>query len=239
MKLAFLSDIHGNAHALDAVLEDITENQVDKIFVLGDLAYRGPEPNRVLQLIQQLDATVIKGNADEWVVRGVNQGEVPDQALEMMNKERDWTVAQLNQADIEYLSNLPTELKFEEQGVAFHAFHATPTSLFDVVLPHTEDTEIEAQLMTAHQADVYLYGHIHKAYTRFINGKTIMNLGSVGLPFDGVTKASYATVDLDGGSIRPTIHKVSYDYEKTINKYHEVNYPNTTLMENIVRNASL
>ena len=57
-----------------------------------------------------MNCDVIKGNADEWVVRGVREGEVPDPALEMMNKERDWTVSELVEKDIEYLSDLPTEL---------------------------------------------------------------------------------------------------------------------------------
>ena len=111
MKLAFISDIHGNATALDAVLQDIKNKNVDKVYVLGDICYRGPEPQRSLDLVQSLHTDVIKGNADEWVVRGVQQGEVPDPALEMMNKERDWIVSHLESDSIEYLKNLPTELK--------------------------------------------------------------------------------------------------------------------------------
>ena len=82
---------------LDAVLQDMKEKQVEKVFVLGDLCYRGTEPKRSLELVKSLNCDVIKGNADEWVVRGVREGEVPDQALEMMNKERDWTVSKLDE----------------------------------------------------------------------------------------------------------------------------------------------
>ena len=76
MKIAFISDIHGNAVALDAVLNDIEKKKVDKIYVLGDISYRGPEPKRALELVRSLNTDVIKGNADEWVVRGVREGEV-------------------------------------------------------------------------------------------------------------------------------------------------------------------
>ena len=236
MKIAFISDIHGNANALEAVIDDIHQKKVDKIIVLGDLAYRGPEPKRAIDLIQGLNATVIKGNADEWIVRGVNKGEVPDAALDTMNKERDWTVSQLTQTDLDYLANLPTEIRFEEKGILFHAFHATPTSLFDVVLPNTKNEEIESKLM-GKEADVYLYGHIHKPYIRTINGKTVINLGSVGLPFDGVTKASYAIVELHNNGIGASIERVRYDLVETIDKYKEVNYPNVTLMKEIIQNA--
>lgn len=236
MRIAFISDIHGNALALEAVLADLTNKKIDKIVVLGDLAYRGPEPKRSIALIRALNTTVIKGNADEWIVRGINKGEVPDVALETMNKERDWTVAQLADTDLDYLAYLPSETKFEANGIRFAGFHATPTSLFDVVLPDATDKDIQATLLDE-ESDVYLYGHIHKSYIRTVNGKLIINLGSVGLPFDGLTKASYAIVSVQDGSVSASIEKVTYDIEKTIAKYHEVNYPNIALMERIVRTA--
>lgn len=239
MRVAFISDIHGNAHALDAVLDDIRSKSVDKIVVLGDIAYRGPEPKRAIELIRNLNTTVIKGNADEWVTRGIKKGEVPDEALALMTKEREWTVSQLDQEDLDYLSNLPEETRFDMEGVRVHAFHATPTSLFDVVLPNTDDETIKTKLMTEKDADLYLYGHIHTAYVRPINGKTIINLGSVGLPFDGHAKASYALVTITEGYASTSIEKVSYDLQKTIAMYDEVNYPNAKMMQNIVRNGSL
>ncbi len=238
MKLAFISDIHGNAVALDAVLADIQRKQVDNIIVLGDIAYRGPEPKRSIDLVQQLHATVIKGNADEWVVRGVQQGEVPQQAHEIMSQERDWTVAQLDQSALDYLNDLPTELSFTKQGVRIHAFHATPTSLFDIVLPDATNEEIEEKLTNTYDADLYLYGHIHQPYIRNIKGKTIINLGSVGLPFDGVPKASYVMVEINNGSISTAINRVNYDLEKTIQAYKDTNYPNTEMMERIIRTAT-
>ncbi|GAA5346504.1 metallophosphoesterase family protein [Planifilum fimeticola] len=70
MRVAFIADIHGNGVALDAVLEDIEKRKVDRIAVLGDIAFRGPEPKRVLERVRSLPADVIKGNADEWTARG-------------------------------------------------------------------------------------------------------------------------------------------------------------------------
>ena len=156
MRLAFISDIHGNATALDAVLEDIKNKNFDKVYVLGDICYRGLEPQRSLDLIQSLHTEVIKGNADEWVVRGVQQGEVPDSALEMMNKERDWIVSHLESDGIEYLKNLPTELKLEYEGIKVHAFHATPTSLFEIVLPDEREKILIEKMMGA-DAKIYIF----------------------------------------------------------------------------------
>ncbi|MGP4106319.1 metallophosphoesterase family protein [Virgibacillus sp. L01] len=236
MKLAFISDIHGNALALDAVLKDIEQKEIDKIYVLGDLCYRGPEPKRSLDLVRSLKTDVIKGNADEWVVRGVQNGEVPDQAFEIMTKERDWTYSKLNSDSIDYLSQLPTELNLDYSNFKIHAFHATPLSLFDVVQPHELDDVTEEKLMKR-DADLYIYGHIHKPYIRNVNGKCIVNTGSIGLPFDGLSMASYVVVNVEKNSFQVSIVRVKYNEHDVINQFRESDYPNNNMMENILANA--
>ncbi|WP_419955548.1 metallophosphoesterase family protein [Neobacillus niacini] len=239
MKITFISDIHGNAIALDAVLQDIEQQGIDQIYVLGDICYRGPEPKRSLDLVRSLHTEVIKGNADEWVVRGVQKGEVADKVLELMNLERQWTVKQLEPTDIEYLESLPTTLNLTIEDVQLSAFHATPTNLFDVILPNADDNQIETSLMQAQGSQVFIYAHIHKPYIRYINGKVIMNIGSVGLPFDGLTKASYGLVEVEDGHIKTSIRRVNYDFEKVAALYHEVNYPNAEMMSKVIRTAKI
>lgn len=238
MKIAFISDIHGNAKALEAVLKDIKARNVDKIYILGDICYRGTEPQRSLDLVRELNTEVIKGNADEWVVRGVKQGEVPAQALELMNKERDWTLSQLDTESIDYLQSLPSELKIELEGVRIHAYHATPQSLFDIVLPdESEKSLIESQMVQ--EAEIYVYAHIHKPYIRYTNGKCIINTGSVGLPFDGLNKASYAMVELNANNYQTAVIRVEYDVEKVIGQFRGIDYPNKELMIKILKNAKV
>lgn len=238
MKLAFISDIHGNAVALEAVLADIKNRGVDRVLVLGDLCYRGPEPKRALELVRSLRTDVIKGNADEWVIRGVEKGEVPDQALEMMNKEREWIRKQLDEESINYLQNLPQELELDLEGVKIHAFHATPTSLFEVVQPDEKDETIVSKMM-GKEADVYVYAHIHKPYVRYLNGKCIVNIGSVGLPFDGMRKASYMILELDEGGFQASIVRVGYEVERVVKQFRESDYPNTELLTSILSNAKI
>ena len=236
MRIAFISDIHGNANALDAVLKDIQNRQVERVYVLGDIAYRGPEPQRSVDLVRSLDTFVIKGNADEWVVRGVEQGEVPDHVLEMMRLERDWIYSQMDQESIQYLNDLPTELKLEAEGVHIHAYHATPDNLFDIVLPHESEELIRTKMMVK-DADLYVYAHIHRPFIRYINGKCIINLGSVGLPFDGLPKASYALIDIHEGSFQTSIVRVDYDIQKTIQQFEESDYPNKEKLIQVLKTA--
>lgn len=237
VKLAFISDIHGNSIALEAILEDIAKKEIDRIYVLGDLCYRGPDPKRSLALIRSLNTQVIKGNADEWVVRGVNQGEVPEQVIDMMKMEREWTVAQLDEQDIEYLASLPTEMKLEIEGISIHAFHATPDSLFEIVLPGAGDEVLKSKLMSASDADIFIYAHIHRPFIRYMEGKILLNIGSVGLPFDGMPKAAYAIVEIENGQIRTSIERVPYRIEDVVKQYEEAQYPNAEMMTRIVRNG--
>src|SRR4051794_17432553 len=104
MKLAFLSDIHGNATALEAVLNELNQQEIDKIYILGDLCFRGPEPKRVLEIISGLsNVEVIKGNADEWLTNGFREGEFSEDALAVLNEERNWTLQRLTEEDLTYL----------------------------------------------------------------------------------------------------------------------------------------
>lgn len=238
MRLAFLSDIHGNAVALDAVLEDISKRNVERIIVLGDISYRGPEPKRALELVKSLNADVIKGNADEWVVRGIKEGEVAESALQLMNKERRWIYERLEEEDIRYLDELPSEVKLEADDIVIHAFHATPDSLFDVVQPFESDKTLIDKMMKS-DADIFIFAHIHKPFIRYIEGKCLMNTGSIGLPFDGLTKSSYAIVDIKNGSFETSIIRVDFDLAKVIKQYQEEDYPNSEQMIKVIQNAKI
>jgi putative phosphoesterase len=238
MKLAFISDIHGNATALDAVLKDIEGREVDKLIVLGDLCFRGPEPQRSIELVRALNTDVIKGNADEWVVRGIREGEVPDEAVGTMTDERNWTYQKINLDNVKYLENLPKELKLECNKIKIHAFHATPNSLFEVVQPFASDEELQEKIMHK-KANIYVYGHIHKPYIRYINGKCVINTGSVGLPFDGLNKASYMVLDINDNSYQTSIVRVNYDVNKVIEQFKVSDYTNKESMIKMIENASI
>jgi len=238
MKIAFISDIHGNAVALEAVLADLREKNVDEVFVLGDICFRGPEPRRSLEIVQALNTDVIKGNADEWIVRGIDEGEVPQEAFPIMNKERNWSAEKLTSDQINYLRYLPTELNLEFGDIKIHAFHATPNSLFDSVQPFATDEILEEKLFIK-EADIYIYAHIHKPYIRFLNGKCVINTGSVGLPFDGTAQSSYVLIDLIADQVEVSIVRVTYDVDQVVQQFKQSNYPNKDFMTDILEKSSI
>jgi putative phosphoesterase len=238
MRIAFISDIHGNATALEAVLKDLEKRNIDKTFVLGDISFRGPEPKRSLNMIQSLKTEVIKGNADEWIIRGINEGEVPDSSLAIMNQEREWTVSKLSETHMTYLQGLPTELNLAFDNIKIHAFHATPNSLFDVVHPFSSDETLIEKLLVK-EADIYIYAHIHKPYIRYLNGKCVINTGSVGLPFDGMNQSSYVIIDLSEDQLKTSIIRVEYDVNHVIQQFIQSDYPNKKLMNDLLENSGI
>ncbi|RSL33411.1 metallophosphoesterase [Salibacterium salarium] len=238
MQIALLSDIHGNARALKAVLNDLKDKNIDQIYILGDLCYRGPEPKNALETVRSTPGKVLKGNADEWIIRGVKKGEVPDSALALMNQEQEWSVERLSSEDINYLNNLPESfLETLSDHVTMHAFHATPDSLFDVVTADTPDEELVEKLTVNNDANVIVYGHIHTPYIKTIGNKTFINTGSIGLPFDGDSRPSYVLLQVEDDSFSADIHRVTYDTSRVVDQYDANNYPNSQQMKQVVKNG--
>ena len=246
MKLALISDIHGNAAALDAVLRDLDAQRPDRVFVLGDLAYRGAEPKRTLALVRSLGCPVIGGNADLWVTRGIREGEVAAAALERMRREREWTLAHLDDADLAYLAALPDAHSEELPGGApLLLCHAAPDDRFRIVRPDAPDGELLATFARGRKpaangpapapAAVAAYGHIHLPFVRFAQGVAVINPGSVGLPFDGVAKASYALLEFDRAGVAVSIRRAAYDLDRATEALARLDYPEAELVARAIR----
>lgn len=235
MKLAFISDIHGNYHALEAVLADIAFIRADKVYVLGDLVFKGPMPGPCVRKIRELDTVVIQGNIDELI--GCNTippgfARTEEQRAAML-EEMEWTRGQLTLDELEYLATLPFSHEEEPvQGLRFRMVHANPRNLLEMVLPTDEPDEATARMFEGTEATIALYGHIHVPYVLHNGGRAIVNTGSVGLPFDGNTAASYALLEVEepyAGSAAPafslSIRRVPYDVEAAVRAFDNLEHP--------------
>lgn len=235
MKLAFISDIHGNYHALEAVLMDIAAIRADKIYVLGDLVFKGPMPAECIRKIRQLNTVVIQGNIDELVgCNAIQPGfaKTEEQRAALL-EEMEWTRSQLAPDELEYLATLPFSHEEEPvEGLRFRIVHANPRNLLEQVLPTDEEEQVLARMFEGTEAGIALYGHIHMPYIRHIGGKAVANTGSVGLPFDGNPAASYALLEVDepyAGSAAPAfslgIRRVPYDVEAAVSAFEDSGHP--------------
>jgi predicted phosphodiesterase len=201
--LALVSDIHGNDLALAAVVAELERLGVEQVVCLGDVAEGGSQPAEVLDRLARLGWPVILGNADAFLleVDPSSPEAVTDEQLE----RRTWTLEQLSHAQLEQIRAFVPTLDVEVDGLTLRAFHGSPRSYDDVVLPETPDGVAE-RLLGGSGVDLLAGGHTHLQWTRYVDGALYVNPGSVGLAYDRfdsepvpIEVAEYALVT--GGSV--------------------------------------
>lgn len=237
MKIAIISDIHGNLEALKATFKDINKRHVDKIMCLGDTLSKGVHPQECIKLIREKCCVVIQGNTDQYFSKEYeNLEEFSEQEKERIK----WNQSLITNEDRKYLSSLPFCYEFYMSGSLVRIFHATNVANDKVVLNISDiKTKYEMFLPSKHTvsnkvADIVIYGHIHHQYMDKIYNKTLINAGSVGNAFDVVrndnkdsnvletTKANYLIIEGEFGSeeynseISFQFIRVPYDIEKEL-----------------------
>lgn len=227
MNIALLADIHGNYPALEAVLEDIGRHRPDRILVLGDLVFKGPQPGCCVDAVRSLNTVVLQGNIDELVGKAYIQpgfAKSPEQE-EKIRLELEWTRSRLNADQLNYLAELP--FRHTEPlggGLQLHCVHANPQNLLDVYQPADEEDKLR-QMFAGTDAGIVAYAHIHLPFVRYFGGRALLNTGSTGLPFDGDPRASYALLRTDGDDYEISIRRVRYDVERTVQAYEGSGHP--------------
>ena len=188
MKIAIISDVHGNLEALKATLKDIQKRNIDKIYCLGDTLAKGAHPKECIKLIKENCEIVLQGNTDEYFSKEHNLEEKP----EIEQKRIKWNQSLISKEDREYLQSLPFSYEFYMSGRLVRIFHATPwvnnKPILNQDMPYTK---YEMFLSTENTnsdkiADVVIYGHIHHQYMDKIYNRTLINAGSVGNSFDTI-----------------------------------------------------
>lgn len=204
MPLALVSDIHGNDAALAVVVAELERLGIAQVVCLGDVAQRGPEPAEVLDRLTELGWPVILGNADAFLLEV--PADSPEPLTDAMLERREWSLARLEPRHLEQIrSFLPTFDVELDGGLTLRAFHGSPHSYDDVILPETRDGQVE-RLLGGSGVDVLAGGHTHLQWTRYVDGALYVNPGSVGFAYDRfdddpepVGVAEYAIVT--GGSV--------------------------------------
>ncbi len=138
MRIAIISDIHGNCLAFDQVLNDLEREPVDRVVCLGDAIQGGPQPGEVVMRLRELGCVVVMGNADAWLLTGEETGSEPisDERRLTMDAVREWSLAQLSTTDRAFIQAFQPTVQVElEAGRKLLCFHGSPASFDDVMLP--------------------------------------------------------------------------------------------------------
>lgn len=204
---ALISDIHGNAGALRAVLTEIDRVGITDIICLGDAAQGGPSPAETVQILDERDIPVVMGNADAWLLDVEDGG--PEEVTEGQLRTREWTLNQLGERGRKIIARYPPSLKLRSEGREVLCFHGTPCSYHEVAYPQTLPRFADG-CFRDYRASVLAGGHTHTAWIRHERGQLFINPGSVGLAYDrslarhGIILspwAQYALVAIQGETI--------------------------------------
>ena len=231
MKIAIISDIHGNLDALNSVLDDITKENCSKIFCLGDLVMAGPEPietlNRIRQLINSQDFYIIQGNTDKML--SVFSFDTYNKLIEKNKVMASAYLADsklLSNEDKEFLKNLPEELNLEFFGIKILLVHGSPRKNDENIYPNMPIKQIE-EIINGTEANIIFCGHTHMPCGYQTNTEqTVVNAGSVGRPFSETPNACYAIMDINESDSTYNIkHKlIEYNVEQASKKIEQRNF---------------
>jgi putative phosphoesterase len=214
MRVAVVSDFHGNLTAFEAVLADVRSVSPDLILHGGDIAHGGSAPVQVVDWIRDLGWPGVAGNVDEMLWRPEalpaallsTVGELASAEREILGAER-----------LAWLRGLPAA--YEIDGMTL--VHASPLDLWRAPAPEATDAEL-ASVYEGPGRQVVVYGHIHRPFIRRLtSGTTVVNAGSAGLPFDGHRQASWVLLE----DMQPQIRRVEYDVDREINSLRNRDLP--------------
>jgi len=222
VRVAIVSDIHGNRTAFEAVLVDLRHTSPDLIFHGGDLADSGASPVEVVDCIRDLGWPGVVGNTDELLFRPESLDEFAKQSpalhslFAVIEEMAAATRASLGEDRLAWLRSLPRMQLHDSMALV----HATPRDLWRAPAPQTSDSDLESVYAPLGRP-LAVYAHIHHSYLRSLPGRIVANTGSVSLSYDGDPRASYLLLE----DAMPSIRRVAYDVDKELRALSNCDLP--------------
>ena len=220
MRIALISDIHGNLVSLEAVLASIERQNVNEIIFLGDAATLGPQPHEVLQRIKELGCPCVIGNHETYLFKP-SLGQAYMQGTQWFNDILSWCRARLTSEDYKFMRSFRPMLKVKLQGEnTLICFHGSPRRHTDNILATTPNHELN-EMLAGRRATVMVGGHTHVQMMRQHMGVLIVNAGSVGMPFEQMPFgargprvmpwAEYAIITSESNAISVDLRRIPVD----------------------------
>jgi putative phosphoesterase len=244
-RMAILSDVHGNAVALDAVRKAIRSARPDVVGVGGDLVFNGPDPAAVVDTLREMEADgamIVSGNTDIAVADFDYAAAFPamtDGVPDTVREAAEWAHDALGDERVAWLRRLPAERRIHaEDGTMVLLCHASPgsqTAGFDQVL----DANVTLERAARTEARVIACGHTHLPEVRDLGWKLIVNDGSAGYVFDGDPTASWALIDCVAGEVTTEIKRTEFDTLSVANAISERGLPGDVYRAATVRTGKL
>ncbi|MBZ5728143.1 MAG: metallophosphatase family protein [Acidobacteriia bacterium] len=234
MRIAIVSDIHGNRTAFEAVLADLRQTSPDLILHGGDLADSGSSPVEIVDRMRDLGWQGVAGNTDEMLYRPESLTEFAGQSPHMqplfaaIQEMAAATCEALGEERLAWLRALP---RMQIHG-PMALVHASPGNLWRAPAPEAGDAELQAVYAPLGRT-VAVYGHIHRSFIRSVSGIAVANTGSVSLSYDGDRRASYLLLD----ESQPSIRRVEYDVDRELKALSVCGLPHSDWVAKILESG--
>jgi putative phosphoesterase len=223
MRVAILSDIHGNLTGLDACLADLAaQGGADVVVAAGDHCLDGPKPKKVLQRLEELGAQCLRGNTDRYLSQ--SGGESFD---DVEDSQIAWTRRELGERYLEFLRDLPFAIRIGDDDNQLLVVHANPRSDDEHLWPDADDAMLE-RMIGDESATAIAFGHLHLPYVRMWRGRLLVNVASAGLPKDGDPRACYAILTQRDAGWQVKHRRVPFDVKKVATQLASCGIPGST-----------
>ena len=221
MRIAALVDIHGNAPAFEAALDQIAKQRVDQIVIVGDIVLGAPDDVACWNLARDLGCPLVRGNADRYLAHYSTPEADPRWTTEQFGPLQ-WSVRQFSDEQRRQIGALPLTCRLA--GVPDLLFcHSSPRSDMDEMRVYTPAAELEAIFADVPER-IIVRGHNHNPEVRLWEDRTIITCGSVGAPIDGNPGAQYLLLEQRGNDWHIEHQRVPYDLDATLCRFEESGY---------------
>lgn len=233
MKIAILSDIHGNDYALDAVLAEAEKEHVEKLLILGDIVGYYYNPDKVIDKLSRWDFEIIKGNHELILEELINKTIDENSIKKKYGSAHFIAIEKLSKDQLSWLVNLPENKHIEIDCCKILMCHGSPWGINSYIYPNSPKTLIE--MCDTAAADIVFIGHTHYPFFCKNNNSLLVNCGSVGQARNKGAQANWCLLDTENSAIQ--LKSTNYDTSKLKSEILSVDPSNSYLIEILDRNT--
>jgi putative phosphoesterase len=226
-RVAVITDLHANLPALDAALDFIEREQIERVICGGDLVGYGPHPNEVCALIEERGIPTIYGNYDYAIARDLDDcgcAYVDRHDREVGQRSVEWTLANTHSPAKEFMRALPFDLRFELASLRVRLVHGSPRKVNEYLFEDKPARTFE-RIAAKADCDVLVFGHTHKPWVAKHGGVLFVNCGSVGKPKDGDPRGALALLTAGEDGVGVDIARVAYPADRVANEVRAAGLP--------------
>lgn len=211
VKVALISDIHGNYLALEEILKDAKQNGVERYIISGDLVNELPFGNKVIDMIKSLENVyVVKGNREQYLIEYDEEKYTWDN---IQFRNNVFMYNELIKENFEYIKNLPFSLSIKIEDLSFKIFHGSIYNISEFI--HSYDDEFMEKISNEVEEEILIFGHSHqRIWEKCINGKVFINAGCSGVSKINERHAEYAILNIDKNKYELEKRNIPFDTDK-------------------------